>query len=89
MKTQLYQSLNHNGVYRLSCREVFDFRRKSCPEPVIKTIRKVTSMSSGDCLIIYVDKEDCLELIKNTLELMGIKHRILREQNYWIINIEK
>lgn len=74
----------------MSTEEILDFRGEQCPGPIIKTIRKLTSISSGCVLVIYTDVEECVELIKNTLELMEFKSfSINREKNYWIIRIEK
>lgn len=74
----------------MSREEVVDYRSEPCPSPVIKTIKKVMNMRSGECLVIYTDLEECVELIKNALELLSVKSiEVSRVNNYWVIRVTK
>jgi len=69
--------------------ETLDFRGEPCPGPLVKTIRKISSMSSGSELVILTDIEECMKIIRETLELIGVKTISIRhENNYWIIHIK-
>jgi len=69
--------------------ETLDFRGEPCPGPLVKTIRKISSMSSGSELVILTDIEDCVKIIRETLELLGVKSiNITHEKNYWIIHVK-
>jgi len=67
-----------------------DFRGEDCPGPLVKTIRALTKIKRGEQLTILTTSKECVEMIKQTIEVFEIaKIEIHRKDNYYEIYLEK
>lgn len=53
-------------------RTVLDFRGEECPGPLVRTLRRLAEAEAGDVLIVYTDVEECVRMIKEAVEEMGL-----------------
>jgi len=68
---------------------VLDVREEECPGPLVKTARTFAKLSKGDELIILTNIEECVHLIRETVETLNVDSiHIKKIKNYWEIVVK-
>lgn len=68
--------------------KILDFRGETCPGPLIKTVRILSTLEKGCKAIVLTDNKECVELICEVIKLLNIDFlEVIKEDNYWKIII--
>lgn len=74
----------------MSREHVLDVRGEDCPGPLVKVVRKIARMPVGDRLKVLTDVEECVALIRETVEAIDLRVDVnYTGEGYWVMVIEK
>ncbi len=69
---------------------VLDVRGEDCPAPMVKVVRKIARIPEGDRLKVLTDIEECVRLIRETVEAIELEVEVRDTgKGYWEMIIEK
>jgi len=67
---------------------VLDVRGEECPGPLVKATRMLAKLSKGDELVILTDIEECVRLIRETVEMLNVSFiHVEQTEDYWKITV--
>ena len=66
-----------------------DVRGEDCPSPLTKVAHALAELDRDDKLIVLVDSDECLRLIKELVEVLGVSIvHVIKEEDYWKIEVK-
>ena len=66
-----------------------DVRGEDCPSPLTKVARVLAELDKSDELIILVDSDECLQLIRELAETLSVNTiHVAKEEDYWKIKVK-
>ena len=66
--------------------KILDYRGEECPTPLIKVARVIADIKEETKIIILTNVEECVNLLKETLEAFKASNIETRKMNsYWSI----
>ncbi len=66
-----------------------DVRGEDCPSPLTKVARALAELDRSDKLIVLVDSNECLRLIRELIEVLGVSIvHVIKEEDYWKIEVK-
>jgi TusA-related sulfurtransferase len=67
-----------------------DLRGEDCPGPLVKTIRELAKMRNGEEVVVLITSKLCVELLKQTVELLEIaKIEVHSNENFFEVYLKK